>query len=176
MSTTEPTTSPAAGDRRTNTPVLQTVDVAVHFGGVKAVDGVSLSMDEGRIYGIIGPNGSGKSTLLGALTRLTPLTRGEILFDGEPFQEVPASQIAARRIARTFQTVRLLPDLSVRENIQLGADASKATGTLGWWTRNLGTAGSAAVDSAIERTNLGGFDDWRPAEMSYGTQDRKSVV
>ena len=115
----------SAADATATRPVLEIRDLAVHFGGVKAVDRLSMRLDEGRIYGIIGPNGSGKSTLLGAVTRLTPLTSGEILFDGEPFHTVHASQIAAKRIARTFQTVRLLPDVSVRDNIQLGADAAR---------------------------------------------------
>ena len=137
-----------------------------------------MRLDEGRIYGIIGPNGSGKSTLLGAVTRLTPLTSGEILFDGEPFHTVHASQIAAKRIARTFQTVRLLPDVSVRDNIQLGADAARGDvdERRGWWARHFGTHTSPAVASAIARTRLGGFEDYRPAELSYGTQRRVEIA
>jgi ABC-type branched-subunit amino acid transport system ATPase component len=102
--------------------VLQASDVAMHFGGVKAVDGVSFTLTEGTIFGIMGANGSGKSTLLGALTRLTPLTRGELTLDGERFDKVSAADVARRRVARTFQTVRLLPDLTVLENIQHGGD------------------------------------------------------
>src|SRR5690348_15628701 len=118
---TETAAAPVAEER--GTPVLEARDVAVHFGGVKAVDGVSMTLRAGMIYGIIGPNGSGKSTLIGAMTRLTQLTRGELLFDGEEYHRVPAAQVARKRVARTFQTVRLLPDLTVQDNIQLGADA-----------------------------------------------------
>ena len=168
----------SAAEATATRPVLEIRDLAVHFGGVKAVDRLSMRLDEGRIYGIIGPNGSGKSTLLGAVTRLTPLTSGEILFDGEPFHTVHASQIAAKRIARTFQTVRLLPDVSVRDNIQLGADAARGDvdERRGWWARNFGTHTSPAVASAIARTRLGGFEDYRPAEMSYGTQRRVGIA
>jgi ABC-type branched-subunit amino acid transport system ATPase component len=102
--------------------VLEAHDVAVHFGGVKAVDGVSFELTEGKIFGILGPNGSGKSTLLGALTRLVPLTRGELTLDGESFNKVSAADVARRRVARTFQTVRLLQDLTVLENVQLGGE------------------------------------------------------
>src|SRR6478672_11104310 len=148
---TETATTPVQEEQ--GTPVLEARDVAVHFGGVKAVDGLSMTLRAGRIYGILGPNGSGKSTLLGAMTRLTQLTRGELLFDGEEYHKVPASQVAKKRVARTFQTVRLLPDLTVRDNIQLGADARTTEGT-----------------------NLDGFEDYYPSELSYGTQRRVEIA
>src|SRR6478672_13138556 len=99
--------------------VLELTDVAVHFGGVKAVDGITLRLEPGLIYGIIGPNGSGKTTLIGAITRLTRLTRGDLLFDGTDYTGVRPARLAQLGVARTFQTVRLLPDLDVRRNIQL---------------------------------------------------------
>ncbi|WP_447643428.1 ATP-binding cassette domain-containing protein [Nocardioides zeae] len=80
-----PTTGTTGGVR----PVLQIDDVKVHFGGVKAVDGISMELMPGMIHGIIGPNGSGKSTLIGAVTRLTRLTSGRLLFDGEEYQGAP---------------------------------------------------------------------------------------
>jgi branched-chain amino acid transport system ATP-binding protein len=169
----------AANGTGAATPVLDISDVAVHFGGVKAVDGVSMMLTEGKIFGIIGPNGSGKSTLIGAVTRLTPLTRGVMSFDGGEFQNVPASSIAKLRIARTFQTVRLLPDLTVRQNIQIGADA-RSTGAAvsrrpSWSSlREPGT--SVAVADAVQRTNLVGFEDYYPSELSYGTQRRVEIA
>jgi branched-chain amino acid transport system ATP-binding protein len=158
-------------------PVLEARDVAVHFGGVKAVDGLSMTLRAGKIYGILGPNGSGKSTLLGAMTRLTQLTRGELLFDGEEYHKVPASQVAKKRVARTFQTVRLLPDLTVRDNIQLGADARAAEANGSGLLRTMfGRGVSPAVTDAIARTNLGGFEDFYPSELSYGTQRRVEIA
>ncbi len=160
------------------TPVLEARDVAVHFGGVKAVDGLSMTLRAGKIYGILGPNGSGKSTLLGAMTRLTQLTRGELLFDGEEYHKVPASQVAKKRVARTFQTVRLLPDLTVRDNIQLGADArtAEASGSPGLLRTMFGRGVSPAVADAVARTNLDGFEDYYPSELSYGTQRRVEIA
>ena len=160
-------------------PVLELRDVAVHFGGVKAVDGISLQLEPGRIYGIIGPNGSGKSTLIAAITRLTRLTRGELLLDGQPVHDVPASRLAGLGVARTFQTVRLLSDLTVRANVQIGADArpgdarAARRGPAGW-LRPGGT--SPAVTEAIARTRLDGFEDHYPAELSYGTQRRVEIA
>ena len=156
----------------TRTPVLELRDVAVHFGGVKAVDGISLELRPGLIYGIIGPNGSGKSTLIGAITRLTRLTRGELLFDGASIDHVRASRLAALGVARTFQTVRLLPELTVRANVQLGADSKKTDGGTRW----RGDHGSAAVDEAIARTGLAGFERFYPSELSYGTQRRVEIA
>ncbi len=152
--------------------------MAVHFGGVKAVDGLSMTLRAGRIYGILGPNGSGKSTLLGAMTRLTQLTRGELLFDGEEYHKVPASQVAKKRVARTFQTVRLLPDLTVRDNIQLGADARTAEGAAsqGLLRTMFGRGLSPAVADAVAQTNLEGFEDFYPSELSYGTQRRVEIA
>jgi branched-chain amino acid transport system ATP-binding protein len=163
--------------------VLEGRDVAVHFGGVKAVDGLSFRITPGKIFGIMGPNGSGKSTLLGAISRLVPLTRGELLLDGEDFIRVPPSGVARRRVARTFQTVRLLSDLTVLENIQLGGDLRPFTEDADapardpWW-RNVWGRGepSAAVREAIERTRLNGLEHARPGELSYGTQRRVEIA
>jgi branched-chain amino acid transport system ATP-binding protein len=161
--------------------VLELRDVAVHFGGVKAVDGVSMTLYPGLIYGIIGPNGSGKSTLIGAVTRLTELTRGEMLFAGTPYQAAGAAQLATLRVARTFQTVRLLPDMTVETNIQLGADARRTDVEddgvrQPWWRRLRGDAVSAAVTGAIARTRLQGFEEYYPSELSYGTQRRVEIA
>jgi branched-chain amino acid transport system ATP-binding protein len=171
-------TSGAPGPAGT-TPVLELRDVAVHFGGVKAVDGISLQLESGLIYGIIGPNGSGKSTLIAAVTRLTPLTRGELLLDGRPVHDVAASRLAGLGVARTFQTVRLLPDLTVRANVQIGADArsgdeaQQRRGPAGWLRPR---AASPAVAEAVARTRLEGFEDHYPSELSYGTQRRVEIA
>ncbi|MEX5717058.1 ABC transporter ATP-binding protein [Geodermatophilus maliterrae] len=155
-------------------PVLQGADVAVHYGGIKAVDGVDLALETGRILGILGPNGSGKSTLLAALTRLVPLTRGRLTLDGEDYGRTPASRLAHRGIARTFQTVRLLPDLTVLGNIQLGADLR-----LGRAARLRELARRSVpepVEEAVERTGVGDLLDLRPGELSYGTARRVEIA
>lgn len=163
-------------------PVLEVKDVAVHYGGVKAVDGITMSLKPGLIYGIIGPNGSGKSTLIGAITRLTGLTRGDVAFDGSSYLGVRPHKVASLGMARTFQTVRLLPDLNVRENIQLGADArlGESVGTdpkrPGRLDRLRPGQVSPEVADAISRTNLGGFEAHYPSELSYGTQRRVEIA
>ncbi|WP_029429784.1 ABC transporter ATP-binding protein [Blastococcus sp. URHD0036] len=171
MTTSQDTapTSPATG-----TTVLQTIDVAVHYGGIKAVDGIDLVLESGRILGILGPNGSGKSTLLGAVTRLVPLTRGRVLLDGEDYGRTPPARLAHRGIARTFQTVRLLPDLTVRENIQLGSDLKLPRAAR--WRELVRRAVPEPVTEAIERTGVGDVLDLFPGELSYGTARRVEIA
>jgi branched-chain amino acid transport system ATP-binding protein len=157
--------------------VLTLDDLAVHFGGIKAVDGITLGLARGRISGILGPNGSGKSTLLGAITRLTPLTRGTLRFEGHEYSRVRPEAVARLGIGRTFQTVRLLEDLTVRENVQLGHDL--IAGARPWWRRP-GKADrettDAAVATALERTGLAGKEALRPGQLSYGLQRRVEIA
>ena len=155
---------------QTGAAVLEVRDVSVHFGGVKAVDGVSLSLTSGKIFGILGPNGSGKSTLLAAITRLVPLTRGQLLFDGEPYDHDPPHVVAKRGIARTFQTVRLLEGRTVRDNVLLGTDALVKRG------RAARRAVEQRVDEALELTGLTQLQKLRPEELSYGYQRRVEIA
>lgn len=143
------------------TDVLVAEDVAVHFGGVKAVDGVGLTVPAGRICGLLGPNGSGKSTLIAAITRLQSLTRGRLLLDGREYHRAKASSLARRGVARTFQTVRLLPDLSVEENVQLGADVH---------------GGRSGAAEAMARTGIESIAASYPGELSYGMARRVEIA
>jgi ABC-type branched-subunit amino acid transport system ATPase component len=145
--------------------VLVGEDVAVHFGGIKAVDGIDFTLTPGRICGLLGPNGSGKSTLLAAISRMVPLTRGRLLLDGEEYHHAPTSSLAKRGLARTFQTVRLLPDLTVLENVQLGADLHGKKGH-----------GAPEVTEALERTEITDLTDARPSELSYGMARRVEIA
>ena len=110
------------GAEATVNALLTTTSLTVRFGGVVAVDKVSLAIEPKRLYGLIGPNGSGKSTLLGTISRLTQSTEGAMSFRQKDYTTLPAFEVARMGIARTFQTVRLLPSLSVMDNVMLGAD------------------------------------------------------
>jgi branched-chain amino acid transport system ATP-binding protein len=157
-------------------PVLEARDVAVHFGGVKAGDGVSFALTTGKIFGILGPNGSGKSTLIGAVTRLVNLTRGVLRFDGEEYHKAPPASLAGRGMARTFQTVRLLQDLTVRENVQLGSDVDRHASRSIKPSRAAGARRAARTDEAIERTGLTNYVKLRPGELSSGVQRRVEIA
>jgi len=98
-------------------PALEVADVHKSFGGVRAVSGVSLSLERGRIHGLIGPNGSGKTTLFNCITGVERLDRGRILLDGEPIHGLQPYEIARRGVGRTFQMIRVFPELTALENL-----------------------------------------------------------
>jgi branched-chain amino acid transport system ATP-binding protein len=99
------------------TPVLEVQELSKRFGGVAAVDHVSFTLEAGRIYGLIGPNGSGKTTLFNCITGLEPLDGGELRFRGERIDGLPSHRIARRGIGRTFQVIRVFPELTALENL-----------------------------------------------------------
>lgn len=100
--------------------MLQVKDVTRSFGGVRALDGVSLAVDQGEVHGLIGPNGAGKTTLINVLSGLIAPTSGEVVFQDRPVHALPAHQLAARGIARTFQNIRLFPAMTCLENVLAG--------------------------------------------------------
>lgn len=100
--------------------LLQLKDIHVHYGGVKALDGVSVSLDEGEIVALLGPNGAGKSSILKAIFGLAPIERGEIWWHERPVTPV-AHEMVARGISFVPQGRRVFRHLTVRENLELGA-------------------------------------------------------
>jgi branched-chain amino acid transport system ATP-binding protein len=100
--------------------LLEVRDVALRFGGIIALDGVSFDLEEGQILGLIGPNGAGKTTLFNCLSRLYTPNRGDILFEGRSLLNRPPHRIAEIGIARTFQNLALFPHQSVFDNVRIG--------------------------------------------------------
>jgi ABC-type branched-subunit amino acid transport system ATPase component len=99
--------------------VLDVRGVRKSFGGVTAVNGVSLTLERGRIYGLIGPNGSGKTTLFNCITGLERPEAGAIVLDGTPVNGWKPHQIARRGVGRTFQVIRVFPELTALENLMV---------------------------------------------------------
>jgi len=104
--------------------LLSLENATLRFGGIVALDDVSLGAEEGTITGLIGPNGAGKTTAFNAITRLYRLDAGDVAFDGRSILHTPPSRIVRLGIARTFQNVELFPTMSVLENVLVGAHAS----------------------------------------------------
>jgi branched-chain amino acid transport system permease protein len=129
---------PAAGEL-----VLDVKAVRKEFGGLVAVNDISFRINGGQIIGLIGPNGAGKSTTFNLITGVLSLTRGAVIFRGETVSGMPARAIARKGMARTFQHVKLIPDMTVLENVALGAHARGTQGAL---------AAMARMDRAEERT------------------------
>ena len=100
--------------------LLEIDKITRSFGGVRALDGVSFSVESSHIHGLIGPNGAGKTTLINILSGITPPTSGCVRYDGKSIESLPAYQVAALGIARTFQNIRLFPGMSCLENVIAG--------------------------------------------------------
>jgi len=97
--------------------ILEVRDVTKRFGGVTAVNRCSLALTPGKIYGLIGPNGSGKTTLFNCITGLDPRDAGEIRFKGQRIDGLKPHQVARRGVGRTFQIIRVFPELTALENL-----------------------------------------------------------
>jgi branched-chain amino acid transport system ATP-binding protein len=104
-------------------PLLEIRDVAVHFGGIVALDGISLTIGGGQILGLIGPNGAGKTTLFNCVSRLYTPDRGDIVFAGSSILGRPPHRIAEIGIARTFQNLALFAPQTVLDNVRIGGHA-----------------------------------------------------
>ncbi len=102
--------------------LLDVVDLRVTYGGVVAVDNISLSVDEGEVVGLIGPNGAGKSSFIDALTGYIPSRGGRVTFEGTSLDGRAAHTVARRGLVRTFQSVELFDDLTVEENLLVAAE------------------------------------------------------
>ena len=101
--------------------LLEVTAITRAFGGLRAIDRLDFTVDPGEILGVIGPNGAGKTTLMNLISGLLPLSGGEIRFQGRIISGRPAHAIAAEGIARTFQIVKPVRGLTVRENVAVGA-------------------------------------------------------
>src|SRR5436190_864577 len=101
--------------------LLSLQNASLRFGGIVALDEVSLEAEEGTIFGLIGPNGAGKTTAFNVITRLYRLDSGDIVFDGRSLLHTPTSRVVRLGIARTFQNVELFLTMTVLENVLVGA-------------------------------------------------------
>src|SRR2546425_1078801 len=101
--------------------LLSLEHASLHFGGIVALDDVSLDVQEGTVTGLIGPNGAGKTTAFNVITRLYRVDSGDVIFDGHSLLHTPPSRVVKLGIARTFQNVELFPTMTVLENVLVGA-------------------------------------------------------
>ncbi len=160
--------------------ILAARDVTLAFGGVRALDGVSFSLRDGEIVGLIGPNGSGKTTLLNVISGLYVCEHGQVTFRGQDITQSPAHIISRRGIARTFQHIHLVDELSALDNIALaragidGAGLLKSISTIGG-DRRLERARRIAM-AAAERLGIADVVMELCGGLPYGTRRRVEVA
>ncbi|WP_433689311.1 ABC transporter ATP-binding protein [Micromonospora carbonacea] len=121
---------PAGPDAAGREPLLEVDDVTLRFGGVVALDKVNFTLYKGEILGLIGPNGAGKTTCFNAMTGVYRPTEGEIRFKGQRTNGKRRSWITKAGIARTFQNIRLFPEMTALENVMVGADVHHKTSVI----------------------------------------------
>jgi branched-chain amino acid transport system ATP-binding protein len=111
-------------------PLLALTDLSISFGGLRALQGLSLELRRGEILGLIGPNGAGKTTLFNVITRLYDPDSGEARFNGDDIFRLRPHQVIARGLARTFQNLLLFNDMTVLDNVLVGLHSRMEAGTL----------------------------------------------
>jgi len=161
--------------------LLRVADLAVRFGGIVALDGVSFQVDHGKIAGVIGPNGAGKTTLFNCLSRLYPWQRGAIEFKGVSLADVPRHRMAELGIGRTFQNLALFRSMSVRNNILVGAHCRSRGGFLANVLRLPLVAREEARVTAhaqqlMRLLELEPLSETRVADLPFGLQKRVELA
>ncbi|MCO5763611.1 MAG: ABC transporter ATP-binding protein [Gammaproteobacteria bacterium] len=161
--------------------LLRVAGVTKRFGGLAALSDVSLTVQTGEIFGLIGPNGAGKTTLFNCITGLYHPTSGDIHLGGTPLTGRKPHAVAALGVARTFQNIRLFPNMSVIENVMVGCHVRSRAGVLGAILRGPRTR---AEESSIRDRSMGLLDAVGLADragelarfLPYGDQRRLEIA
>jgi ABC-type branched-subunit amino acid transport system ATPase component len=142
-------------------PILEVRDLVKHYGGVRAVDGISFSVERGTITGLIGPNGAGKSTALNVIGGFLPPDGGRVLLDGEDVTGRPMHRLAQLGVVRTFQLARVFGGLTTIENLLVAAPAQRGETAVGLLRgkRYWGKDESELLDRAREMLGAFGMQD-----------------
>jgi branched-chain amino acid transport system ATP-binding protein len=161
--------------------LLELADVGISFGGLRAVDGVSFTVEEGQIVGLIGPNGAGKTTLFNLITGVYRPGNGKILWQGQEMTGLPPHRIASRGIMRTFQTIRLFHDMTVFENVRAGCHLRIRQR---WWQGLLSLPAQRREEAllaeqthaVLKRLDLDGVANEPALSLPYGAQRRVELA
>lgn len=155
---------------------LLTADtIGKKFGGVIALKDVSLTVEKGEIVGMIGPNGSGKTTFINNLSGLYAPTSGRFMFNGEDITGLPAHVVTGKGISRTFQNLRVFPNISVLENILIGLHCKITTSLWDVYagvlkTRKVEQQAREKAMAVLELADLAGRHDTLAKNLPYGKQ------
>ncbi|MBL8382886.1 MAG: ABC transporter ATP-binding protein [Burkholderiales bacterium] len=154
---------------------LEVRDLALAFGGVRALDGVGFSVERGQVFAIIGPNGAGKTTVLNVVTRVFAPASGQVLLEGVDLVRMPRHAIAGAGVARTFQNIELFEGATVLDNLLLGRHRFDHGGLLsqmvqGRRARACEDASRERVEALIDFLDLAPHRNQRVAGLPYGVR------
>ena len=161
--------------------LLEARGVGKKFGGVQALQDVSLTIRTGEIYGLIGPNGAGKTTFFNVLTGLYPKDAGEVVFNGVPLRLGSPHEVARAGVARTFQNIRLFANMTARENVMVGRHVRTRTGVVGAVTRHRGARQEEAAirrraEELLHYVGIADRADDLARHLAYGDQRRLEIA
>ncbi len=163
-------------------PILALDDLSVRFGGLMALDQVSFAIEPGQIFGLIGPNGAGKTTCFNVITGVYQATSGLVRFDGIKLGSQKRHEITKIGIARTFQNIRLFPEMTALENVMVGADAHHVTSVPGalfsrpFRHRREQAEGRERALELLEFMGIGDRAEDAARNLPYGYQRRLEIA
>ena len=155
-------------------PILSVDGVSKRYGGLQALEGVTLEVLPNQLHSVVGPNGAGKSTLFNIICGVEQADAGTILFAGERVDRCPASRLAQLGMARKFQAPSVFPDLTVAENLRIAA-----SGKRGWWKlarRVAAEAEDRIVEEVMGEMHLRELADARAGALAHGDQQRLEIA
>jgi branched-chain amino acid transport system ATP-binding protein len=160
---------------------LSVNEISVSFGGITALDGVSLEVSQGEVLGVIGPNGAGKTTLFNVICGFVRPASGTMRWRGESLNGIRPHRLASLGVARTLQGVGLFTDLTVRENVMVGAQRFRRTGVVGAMVaRPRGDRDERALTeralAALEKVGCPDVLESRPQQLPYALQKRVALA
>ena len=158
------------------TEVMRIEDLKMYFGGLKAIDGFDLVINEGETLGIIGPNGAGKTTLFNAICGVYKPTDGKVIFEGKEVQGTPAHQMAKMGVARTFQISKPLPGLTIFDNVVAAAGVQEYTGIGSYFHKAHTKEVENRVEEVIKETGLAEVANKMASDVSLGYLRRLEIA
>lgn len=164
-----------------STPIIEIKNLTVDFGGVRAVNDVSLSVQPGELVGLIGPNGAGKTTVFNLITNSIHPTAGQIIFKGKSILGMSPDRICQLGISRTFQNIRLFPQMTAYENVELGLHNAPRYSILEAFVRTpraqrIEKETRTRAMELLEMVNLKEHSHERASSLPYGLQRRLELA
>jgi ABC-type branched-subunit amino acid transport system ATPase component len=158
--------------------MLELRNLSKNFGGVRAVDRLTITIEKGEIFGLIGPNGSGKSTAVNLICGVFSASEGAILLNGQDLGTMPAHRRLRAGIARTFQNIRLFGDLTVWQNLWVARNSFEDVAGQGFLSRWFGSTKRVRqeIDEMLEFAGLADKGDELAANLAFGEQRRLELA
>jgi branched-chain amino acid transport system ATP-binding protein len=161
--------------------VLEVKGASKRFGGVQALSDVGITIRNSEIYGLIGPNGAGKTTFFNVITGLYIPDSGTFELGGKPYKPSAVHEVAKAGIARTFQNIRLFPEMTALENVMVGRHVRSGSGLLGAMLRTARFEAEEAniakfAQELLDYVGIGKYTDYKARTLSYGDQRRLEIA